>query len=225
MNRFVGLIIIVYQLGQFFCCFMSVSFAQWLISHPAYSYMIEVDPYYLDDSFNFYGLKDKIGNYAESMKMIKKTKFYEPNYSHYELKCAIKLYGAIHRRYLCTYDGCEKMKEKRETKIFPKCPRYLCKGCYCLPYGESEVLGESTMKLYCPNCNDVYEAPSSIFNIVDGAYFGPTYVHLLRQRFRVVTPTALPKTLDLSHFKLIFAKKQEENSKKAITDNSNQEQK
>lgn len=37
-----------------------------------------------------------------------------------------------------------------------------------VPCGRSDLPGYDTVKLYCPNCNDIYTPPSSRFQGVDG---------------------------------------------------------
>jgi len=41
-------------------------------------------------------------------------------------------------------------------------------GCNVVPCGRSDLPGIDTVKLYCPNCNDIYSPPSSRFQGVDG---------------------------------------------------------
>lgn len=58
-------------------------------------------------------------------------------------------------------------------------------------------MGKSTVKLFCPQCQDVYEPPRKSHREVDGAFFGPSFPHLLMmvkpdsftpKPFRVYTP-------------------------------------
>ena len=37
-----------------------------------------------------------------------------------------------------------------------------------MPCGRSDIPGLDTVKLFCPNCNDLYVPPSSRFQGVDG---------------------------------------------------------
>lgn len=64
--------------------------------------------------------------------------------------------------------------------------------------------GLDTVKLFCPNCNDIYSPPSSRFQSVDGeyatsprnfnsqlfagAFFGTTFAHLFFQSYRELAP-------------------------------------
>lgn len=53
-------------------------------------------------------------------------------------------------------------------------------GCSLLPVGMSDRVGESSVKLYCGSCNEVYVVPHTVpSRALDGAYFGTTFPHLL----------------------------------------------
>ncbi len=57
-----------------------------------------------------------------------------------------------------------------------------------LPIGLSDVPGEEMVKLYCPNCNDVYNPQNPRHNHIDGAYFGTGFPHM----FFMVLPEHRP---------------------------------
>jgi len=80
-----------------------------------------------------------------------------------------------------------------------------CLGTPVVPCGRSDLPGLETVKLYCPNCNDLYTPPSSRFQGVDGnpsnpatnpkshvniagAFFGTTFPHLFFQTYRELAP-------------------------------------
>ena len=58
--------------------------------------------------------------------------------------------------------------EKYEAGVFGSCPRVYCMGCNVVPCGRSDLPGLDTVKLFCPNCNDIYVPASSRFQGVDG---------------------------------------------------------
>lgn len=66
------------------------------------------------------------------------------------------LYGLIHVRYILTSRGMSAMFEKYKNYEFGRCPRVLCGGQACLPVGTSDVPRHSTVKIYCPKCEDIY---------------------------------------------------------------------
>ena len=103
------------------------------------------------------------------------------------------LYGLVHQRYILTRMGLQAMVcyesscsyrlidlsyelfffqvEKYEQGIFGACPRVFCNGTHVVPCGRTDIPGHDTVKLYCPNCSDIYTPPSSRFQGVDGKDF------------------------------------------------------
>jgi casein kinase II subunit beta len=89
------------------------------------------------------------------------------------------VYGLIHQRYILTNRGLQKMMIKYHEGHFGCCPRVLCANQHVLPVGLHDMLGESTLNVYCPRCNEIYAAKMPRNKQVDGAYFGTTFPHLL----------------------------------------------
>lgn len=85
------------------------------------------------------------------------------------------LYGLIHARYILTDKGFLSMLNKYNRSEFGRCPRDSCSGQSCLPIGLSDVPGASTVKMYCPKCEDVYHPPSK--------FQGSSILLLFRIRF------------------------------------------
>lgn len=135
------------------------------------------------------------------------------------------LYGLVHQRYILTRAGLNAMvdfylsyrarstelttcsqAEKYEAGQFGTCPRVYCLACHVVPCGRSDLPGIDTVKLLCPNCNDIYTPPSSRYQGVDGAlplylfirgylcincpgaFFGTTFAHLFFQTYREFAP-------------------------------------
>jgi len=101
------------------------------------------------------------------------------------------LYGLVHQRYILTRQGLQAMA----AKSFGACPRVFCHATAVVPCGRSDQPGLDTVKLYCPNCGDLYAPPSSRFQGVDGAFFGTTFPHLFYQTYRDLFPAAFHPTL------------------------------
>ena len=60
--------------------------------------------------------------------------------------------------------------DKYEAGVFGSCPRVYCLGTGVVPCGRSDMPGLDTVKLFCPNCNDIYGPPSSRFLSIDGQF-------------------------------------------------------
>jgi casein kinase II subunit beta len=59
-----------------------------------------------------------------------------------------------------------------------------------LPVGTSDVPGQSTVKVFCPRCEDVYYPRSDFQCAIDGAFFGTTLPHLLLLTYPQLRPAA-----------------------------------
>ncbi|KAL0380041.1 UNVERIFIED_CONTAM: Casein kinase II subunit beta-1 [Sesamum angustifolium] len=113
------------------------------------------------------------------------------------------LYGLIHVRYILTSKGMAAMLEKYKNYDFGRCPRVYCCGQPCLPVGQSDIPRSSTVKIYCPKCEDIYYPRSKYqgrccmlyFGMIsltskdiDGAYFGTTFPHLFLMTYGHLKP-------------------------------------
>ncbi|CAI0539707.1 unnamed protein product [Linum tenue] len=98
------------------------------------------------------------------------------------------LYGLIHVRYILTSKGMAAMLEKYKNYDFGRCPRVYCCGQPCLPVGQSDIPRSSTVKIYCPKCEDIYYPRSKYQGNLDGAYFGTTFPHLFLMTYGHLKP-------------------------------------
>lgn len=79
------------------------------------------------------------------------------------------------------------MKENFLKGVFGNCPRVLCNGQYVIPLGMSDQLRKSRVKVFCPQCEEVY-VPKSKCRDIDGGYFGTSFPHVLLQNFPELNP-------------------------------------
>ncbi|CCO31676.1 casein kinase 2, beta polypeptide [Rhizoctonia solani AG-1 IB] len=130
---------------------------------------------FIEDDFNLTGLNGLVPFWREAMEMVLDVEPEDalkiPDVSIVESSAEL-LYGLVHQRYILTRPGLQAMVEKYEAGHF----------------------GLETVKLYCPNCNDIYSPPSSRFQGVDGAFFGTTFPHLLFQTYRELAPAPFSPT-------------------------------
>uniref|UniRef100_A0A0W0FK04 Casein kinase II subunit beta n=2 Tax=Moniliophthora roreri TaxID=221103 RepID=A0A0W0FK04_MONRR len=170
----------------------TLTWISWFCSLPGHEYFCEVTEDFIEDDFNLTGLNTMVPFWKEAMEMVLDVEPDEeaskiPDVSIVE-SSAEMLYGLVHQRYILTRVGLQAMVDKYEAGIFGSCPRVYCVGCNVVPCGRSDTPGLDTVKLFCPNCNDIYTPPSSRFQGVDGAFFGTTFAHLFFQTYRELAP-------------------------------------
>ncbi|GJJ07622.1 hypothetical protein Clacol_001826 [Clathrus columnatus] len=158
----------------------SLTWITWFCSLPGHEYFAEVSEDFIEDDFNLTGLNSLVPFWKEAMEMVLDVEPEDslkiPDVSIVETSAEL-LYGLVHQRYILTRAGLGAMAEKYENGQFGSCPRVFCSGQSVVPCGRSDLPGLDTVKLYCPNCNDIYTPPSSRFQGVDAPapYFnGPT---------------------------------------------------
>jgi len=171
----------------------TLTWISWFCSLPGHEYFCEVTEDFIEDDFNLTGLNTMVPFWKEAMEMVLDVEPEDedtskiPDVSIVE-SSAEMLYGLVHQRYILTRAGLQAMAEKYESGIFGSCPRVYCVGCNVVPCGRVDIPGNDTVKLLCPNCNDIFVPPSSRFQGVDGAFFGTTFAHLFFQTYRELSP-------------------------------------
>ena len=78
------------------------------------------------------------------------------------------------------------MREKFAVKTFGECPRIQCQKQAVLPFGLSQELGKGFVYVFCAKCCEIYKARKG--GEVDGASYGPNFVHLFFQEFKELLP-------------------------------------
>ena len=72
---------------------------------------------------------------------------------------------------------------KYKNYNFGRCPRVFCSGQPCLPVGQSDVPRSSTVKIYCPRCEDMYHPKSKyqgsiLWNALFNTWTPLNYIYL-----------------------------------------------
>ncbi|KAF5322920.1 hypothetical protein D9619_000884 [Psilocybe cf. subviscida] len=171
----------------------TLTWISWFCSLPGHEYFCEVTEDFIEDDFNLTGLNTMVPFWKEAMEMVLDVEPEDedaskiPDVSIIE-SSAEMLYGLVHQRYILTRVGLQAMAEKYESGVFGVCPRVYCGSCNVVPCGRVDLPQHDTVKLFCPNCNDIFVPPSSRFQGVDGAYFGTTFPHLFFQTYRELAP-------------------------------------
>ncbi|THU73090.1 hypothetical protein C4D60_Mb04t19140 [Musa balbisiana] len=169
------------------------SWISWFCNLRGNEFFCEVDDEYIQDDFNLCGLSSQVPYYDYALDLI-----LDVESSHGDLfteeqnelveSAAEMLYGLIHVRYILTSKGMAAMLEKFKNYDFGRCPRVYCCGQSCLPVGQSDIPRSSTVKIYCPKCEDIYYPRSKYQGNVDGAYFGTTFPHLFLMTYGHLKP-------------------------------------
>ncbi|KAG2224797.1 hypothetical protein INT45_005321 [Circinella minor] len=165
------------------------SWVKWFCSLDGHEYYCQVEEDFIEDRFNLTGLIQQVPLYKEALELIVDIEREEDEMSstipdvsivqpHAEL-----LYGLIHQRYINTKAGLYQMLDKYNLGHFGTCPRYYCEKMGLLPVGQHDQPGQSPVRLYCPNCKDIYTCNNNKYSNVDGAHFGTTFPHLFFKTF------------------------------------------
>jgi casein kinase II subunit beta len=162
-------------------------------------FFVEVDEDYIQDDFNLTGLSTQVPYYEHALNMILDFEDQDDQLPEDQQPlvetAAQMLYGLIHARFILTNRGMQAMLEKVTNYTYGTCPNYYCEQnrVAVLPIGTSDLLRQSSCKVYCAACNEIYFPKSSRLDCLDGAYFGSSFAHLYFMVFPHLLPTPAPK--------------------------------
>ncbi|EAY10346.1 Casein kinase II regulatory subunit family protein [Trichomonas vaginalis G3] len=173
---------------------MSENDMRWIdhiLTSDNYKYFVRIDDEFAFNSFNLFGIRKYVTHFPEAYELIRssvRSSLQNGKIPEEIEKDAIIVYGLLQARFLLTKPGWEQMMSKYREKEFQTCPRVYCKNCVCLPYGVSEEYGVAKMKMFCPNCCDIYNVEDPNLSQIDGAFFGPNWVHMFMQKYPEIVP-------------------------------------
>eukprot|EP00268_Persea_americana_P047681 TRINITY_DN498_c0_g1_i6.p1 TRINITY_DN498_c0_g1~~TRINITY_DN498_c0_g1_i6.p1 ORF type:complete len:287 (+),score=34.61 TRINITY_DN498_c0_g1_i6:330-1190(+) len=169
------------------------SWISWFCNLRGNEFFCEVDDEYIQDDFNLCGLSSQVPYYDYALDLILDVEsshgdMFTEEQNELVESAAEMLYGLIHVRYILTSKGMAAMLDKYKNYDFGRCPRVYCCGQPCLPVGQSDIPRSSTVKIYCPKCEDIYYPRSKYQGNIDGAYFGTTFPHLFMMTYGHLKP-------------------------------------
>ncbi|KAF9617514.1 hypothetical protein IFM89_036718 [Coptis chinensis] len=169
------------------------SWISWFCNLRGNEFFCEVDDDYIQDDFNLCGLSSQVPYYDYALDLILDVEsshgdMFTEEQNELVESAAEMLYGLIHVRYILTSKGMSAMLDKYKNYDFGRCPRAYCCGQPCLPVGQSDTPRSSTVKIYCPKCEDIYYPRSKYQGNIDGAYFGTTFPHLFLMTYGHLKP-------------------------------------
>ncbi|CBH18094.1 Casein kinase II subunit beta, putative [Trypanosoma equiperdum] len=161
----------------------------WFCEMKSHEFFCVVDRDFIDDEFNLTGLSSMVSFYHYALDLILDLETQSSSRLTEEQQRLVEssaetLYGLIHARFITTPRGLKLMEEKFVEGEFGRCPRVFCGGQAVLPVGQSDVVRESSVKLFCPKCQDIYYPRSSRHRALDGAFWGTTFPHLFLMHLR-----------------------------------------
>lgn len=168
----------------------------WYCSLKGHEALAEVEEEYMKDNFNLCGLRSKVQYFDLALEMILSTESPdEEDLLDSEFvdvyRDAVDLYALIHARYIISPRGLQVMRAKYLKSAFGTCPRVNCYWQAVLPVGSTEEARVSSVKLYCPRCEQLYCSKLKKADL-DGAVFGPSFPHIFLQTYPVLVPAEYP---------------------------------
>ncbi|KAM0681548.1 hypothetical protein GINT2_000061 [Glugoides intestinalis] len=135
-------------------------------------YLERIQDSFLQDRFNFYGLKEKVADFESAYLAIQDQKESK------DFENEAMLYLLAHQRYIFTRTGADNVLDRVLNKEYGLCRHYGCKNIPLIPIGLSNQIGDSSTMTYCHNCNNLFEPRGSLKKL-DGAAWGTSFAHFL----------------------------------------------
>ena len=133
----------------------------WFCKLKGNEFFVEIDTDFIKNEENLVGIKcDKFIKILLGEKPVLKELLSRENIE--DLSEIREIYGLIHKRFINTPLGLGLVREKFLDGVYGYCPRILCNKQVLLPVGLSEDMRYSQVKVFCPQCQEVYK-PRDIF--------------------------------------------------------------
>lgn len=166
----------------------------FFLQHPKGRFFVQIESNFLETQREYARNSYDFHHFDEAFSLLFKTKGEVDKFDKKIVNETTIIYGMIHAQYLMTESGQSKMIQKFQQHEFPECPRVLCHHFTCFPTGQSAIFGEHRMKLFCPNCSDFYLQVNDNPTNIDGAFFGPYWIHSLLENHPEIIPDTIPSS-------------------------------
>lgn len=135
-------------------------------------YLARISESFLQDRFNFYGMKEKIEDFDTAYQAIlDKGEGGIPD-------TEAVVYYLAHQRYIYTKTGLDSILDRVLDREFGTCHKIGCHDIPYIPIGLSNEPRKSGTKAFCYNCESLYEPRSSLRRL-DGSAWGSSFAHFL----------------------------------------------
>jgi len=176
-----------------------ITWIEWFCHLKGNEFFVEVDEDYIQDDFNLTGLSAQVPCYEDALNMILDFDDQDdhrlPEHQKPLVETAAQmLYGLIHARFILTSRGMAAMLDKYNAYVYGTCPLTQCEALNqaVLPIGMSDLLRQSSAKVYCHHCREIYFSKPSRLEYLDGAYFGTTFASLFFLTYQHLVPPTMP---------------------------------
>lgn len=183
----------------------SYCWVSWFVSQPGNEFLLEVEEDFIRDNFNLYGLRPMFPFYDHALEMILDPEGPDEgdlgDREYMEVyRDAGELYGLIHQRFAASPRGLTMLRDKFQASDFGTCQRVFCHNQSCLPIGLRDEPRQSTVRVFCPRCEQVYVPKNRHVANLDGAFFGTSLPHMLLQAYPDLVPLDLPRAFEAKIF-------------------------
>ena len=155
---------------------MNIQNMEWensFFSNQSNQILAKIDQDFLLKEMDNPEISEKISNFEEGKNCILNIG------ENQDQKAAFYIYGLIHAKYIESPAGISQMIMKSQNHLFKTCPRIDCQRNICFSIGVSDDLNISSVKMYCPKCQEIYNVIDDNFKNIDGAFFGTHWISKL----------------------------------------------
>lgn len=131
--------------------------------------LLNVPDEFIKDKFNHTGLDGMVSNFETALEAITGIK------DSTDMKNEGALYSLLHSRFITEPFGKKRMLRKILDGTYGMCINISCVGIKLIPIGLNSMPFKCMTRLYCYNCNNIFNTNGTAYEAVDGCAFGPSF--------------------------------------------------